>query len=217
MVRVAIGAASVGLMAICAHADARFASLHLDSIACDVPESVNVSREGTSSLGFSGSVGPVSGGAPATFSLTLDLSFDSFSVPGDGFVSFLSFHPSFASGALQVTDFSVSTELFAGATLVSHLDGIGGTPAPLAPDSSTTIANFASFFDAPGAPGFGFIGDNGTLTAQVNFSWTGSSPGDALTLEVLPDSEITYAFFIPSPAPASVAVLSVVPLVRRRR
>lgn len=215
--RLAIGAVAVGLAAAGAHADARFASLHMDSVSCNVAESVGVSGEGGSSIGLSGSVGPVPGGAPRIFSLTFDLSFDSFSVPGDGFTSFVSLQPTFGSGTLAVTDFSMVSDLFAGATPVSHVDGIATTPVALGVGSSTTVTNFAFAYDTPGAPGFSFIGDNGTLTATIDFSWTGSSAGDTLSIDVLPGSSISYSFFIPSPGGGCVLALGALGLIRRRR
>jgi len=215
--RLAMGAALVCVVAMSARADTRFASLHIDSIACDVGESLTVGGEGTSSLALAGGIGPVVGGGSTTFSLAFEVSFDSLSVPGDGVVSFLSLEPSYASGALEVTDFSLATDLFSGAAFVSHVDGASTTPGSLASGTPTTLTSFAFSYDAPGAPGFSVIGDNGTLTATLDFSWTGSSAGDVLAIDVLPDSEITYAFYIPSPGSACLIGMGGLHLVRRRR
>lgn len=215
--RLAIGMAAICTLTVGAHASARYAAIHAPTVASDVAETLSFSGAGTSSVGVSGGLGPVGGGAPMLFSITIDLSFESFSVPGDGFVSFLSLHPSFATGDLEVTGFSLTSDLYAGASAVSHLSGVGSAPMVLAAGGTTTLSNFAFAYDVPGAPAFGFIGDNGTLSATVEFEWTGSSAGDELVIDVMPGSEFRYAFAIPTPGGAFVMGLGVLGLVRRGR
>ncbi len=196
--------------------------LLLDAVTSDVSQSVVVAGEGTDLLSLAGGIGPVAGagdgGGDVEFSLWIDLSFAGSSGPGDGFVSFLSLAPSYASGALEVVGASIEAQLLDGGSPVSSIQSpSGGAPTAL-PAGRTTVVGAAAFsFGREGFGAFQHIGDGGAAALTVDFRWAGSTPGDALTVELVPQSEIAYAPFIPGPGAAFLVGLGLLRACRVRR
>ena len=212
--RAGIVALGVAALAGVAQAGPQFAALDFVSVSPASGASVFVNGEGSSVVGLTGDLGPF---FPGAFSVTFGLTFDSFSVSGDGVMSMLSFQPSNLNGALQVTNAEISAQLYNGAEHVSSLTSSGQAAAGARGNGSFDVYTLAQAFSRDGAAPFEFIGDHGSIQVTIDFLWSGVGPNDTLRLDVLEGSEIAYLAFIPSPGTVAVMGLSALGVMRRRR
>lgn len=212
--RAGIVALGVAAWAGVAQASPQFAAIDFVSVSPASGASVVVNGEGSSVVGLTGDLGPF---FPGAFSVTFGLTFDSFSVSGDGVMSMLSFQPSNLNGTLQVTDAEISAQLFNGAEHVSTLTSAGQVAAGARGNGAFDVYSIAQAFTRDGAAPFEYIGDHGSIQVTVDFLWSGVGPNDTLRLEVLEGSEIAYLAFIPSPGTVAAVGLGALSVLRRRR
>lgn len=214
MVVAALGAAIGGFSAD-AHAGM---ALGVDSITSDVSHALSASGEGSGTVSLAGGLGPVAGGADVEFSVSFSLDFAGSAGPGDGVVSFLSLAPVYATGALEVVAFTINADLYDTGAFVTHIATPPGGSAQSLPSGATTMVGSAAFsFARDGFGAFEHIGDAGDIEATLSFRWSGSQPGDAMTVGFVPISEISYAPFVPAPGAACVLGLALMRLCRARR
>ena len=197
-----------------ATAGPQFAALDFVSVNPVSGSSITPTGEGSSTVGLTGDLGPF---FPGVFSVSFGLTFDSFSVNGDGVAALLSFQPTFASGQLAVTSVTIAANLFDGADPVSTMSAPGEVANGSSLDQAFDVLGVAHSFSRSGAGAFEYIGDHGTIQVTLEFAWTGAQNGHTLGLELVDGSEVSYLAFIPAPGVATVMALGGVVGLRRRR
>ncbi len=212
--RLAMIVAMVGAASGTAMASPQFAAVSLGSVTPASAASILASGEGTRNVGLVGELGPFS---PGQFTVMVSLSFESFSVPGDGVAATFSMLPSFGSGSLALSSFQIGATLYDGADMVSSLAAQGQASQGASSGDAFDLVAIATSFDREGAAPFEYIGDHGNIQLAMTFQWSGASSTDSLWLEVLPGSEVAYLTFIPAPGTAGVLALGALVGVRRRR
>lgn len=193
---------------------APFAALSLGSVSPASASNVIASGEGTQSVGLAGDLGPF---FPGAFTVTVGLTFTSFSVPGDGVAAFLTLIPDYDAGNLSVTGFTLGANLFDGAQHVSALSAQGDISTSFANQGAFDLTGIAHSFDKSGAAPFQFIGDHGSIQVTIDFLWTGASEFDTLRLNIGEGSAVEYLSFVPAPGVASALAIGGLALGARRR
>lgn len=197
-----------------ATAGPQFAALDFGSVNPVSGSSITPTGEGSSTVGLTGGLGPF---FPGVFSVSFGLTFESFSVNGDGVAALLSFQPTFASGQLSVTSVSIAAQLFDGSDPVSLVTAQGEVASGSSLDQSFDVLGVAHSFSRSGANAFEYIGDHGTIQVTLEFAWSGAQNGHTLGLELLDGSEVSYLAFVPAPGVATVMALGGGLCLRRRR
>ncbi len=190
----------------------QYASLYLDSVTPASINSLSTTGDGTERLGISGDLGPF---FPGPFTVTLGLTFESFTIAGDGVGAFFTILPDFAQGQLALTSFTLEADLFDGGEHVSSLEMIGDYGNSRS-GGGFDVVGIASPFHKDGVTGY--IGDHGTIQLTMNFVWTGAPDSDMLNLNIAEGSEINYmASLYPTPGAGAAFGIGAVMAMRRRR